>query len=883
MLYRVAGERRRFCFASMLLSSVAFAVPAYAQTSAGSAAVETSVYDFNLQPSVLGSTVARIGALTGWRIFYGGDVPSDTLTTAVSGRFSVTEALGLALQGTGLQYQVTGPRSVSIASSMSFDDISYMNDPEATLLEPVFVTTGVQGASGAGFMGTPDWVYDTAGSVSVVSREAILGAPSRSAGDLLDNVAGVYANRSNGQDPGISVNIRGLQDQNRVVTMVDGARQNFQIAGHGTTSRAYVDSAFIREIDIDKMGGSGVGGAGNLGGSVNFRTIIADDLITGDKDWGLSFNGTGGSNEFNFDGSIAAATQLTDSFSVLAGYSRKKIGAYEIGTNGDIELNPETTSDNVSVFTGSEVESSILKAEAQLTDDLDLTLSWLRNSSKFSTGGYITAGTLEGGTQESEYDVVNNTFTANLGWDPLSDLVDLDVNLWYNHLQNDQEFEQLLIGVILAAPAHYELGTFGGSIDNTSFFETPLGDLTVNYGIEGFHDDGKTTVDADYINSATGLSDNAGLTGPNPTGTRDVFSGFASATLEPTDWLSLTGGLRYDWYRIKGTGSYVWIENHPSTYQCGRVWDEETQSWRSLCTGEKAWTEWVKEDVDIDRSDGAFLPSVTAAFGPWDGLQPFVRYAKTFRPPTLMEQLWGGQHYIGSSPLTYAPNPDLKAERADTYEIGVNYARDGWLQWDDSFRMKAVGFFRKVDDYIALGHVYKETGERAYQSFVNLNGASYMKGIEFEANYDVGRFYIGASATLLDTDYADTYTYYGERAPGSGTSKPFKPGDVLSSDTLYVPPTFYLTMDAGLRFFDERLTLGGRLTHSNGGKAGDIETYDVENYTVYDLYGSWGVNDTAALRFAIDNVTDLAYVPSMGTADLPAPGRTFTASLNLTF
>lgn len=872
MLYRVAGARRRFCFASVLLSSVAFTIPAHAQSSPGSTAVETSVYDFNLQPSTLGATVARIGALTGWRIFYGGEVPSDTPTIAVNGRFTVTEALGLALQGTGLQYQMTGPRSVSIASAMGAADMSFMDDPSATMLAPVYVATGVPGASGAGFMGTPDWVYDTAGSVSVVSREAILASPSRSVGDLLDNVAGVYANRSNGQDPGISVNIRGLQDQNRVVTMVDGARQNFQIAGHGTTSRAYVDSAFIREIDIDKMGSSGVGGAGNLGGSVNFRSIIADDLITGDKDWGISFNGTGGSNEFNFDGSIAAAKQVTDRFSVLGGYSRKKIGAYEIGTNGRIELNPETTLDNVSVFTGSEVESSILKGEAQLTDDLDLTLTWLRNSSKFSTGGYITAGRLEGGTQESEYGVVNNTFTANLGWDPLSDLVDLDINLWYNHLENDQEFEQLLIGVIFSAPAHYRLGTIGGSIDNTSFFETSLGDLTVNYGIEGFRDDGKTQVDADFpMDELTG---NEGLTGPNPTGTRDVLSGFASATLEPTDWLSLTGGLRYDWYRIRGVGSYAWTKWHESTREC--IPDVG-------CSGDWGWWEWKKEDVDIDRSDGAFLPSLTAAFGPWDGLQPFVRYAKTFRPPTLMEQLWGGQHYIGSAPLTYAPNPDLKAERADTYEVGVNYARDGWFRGDDTLRMKAVGFFREVDDYIALGHVYKDVGERAYQSFVNLNGTSYMKGIEFEANYDIGRFYIGASATLLDTDYADTYTYYGERAPGSGTNKTLKPGEVRSSDTLYVPPTFYLTMDAGLRFFDERLTLGGRLTHSNGGKAGEIDAYDVESYTVYDLYGSWVFNDTAALRFAVDNVTNLAYVPSMGSADLPAPGRTFTASLNLTF
>ncbi|PRX09262.1 UNVERIFIED_ORG: hemoglobin/transferrin/lactoferrin receptor protein [Martelella mediterranea] len=882
MVYRVLGRRGVVCFASLLLASTSFVPPASAQSSSGNTAVEVGVYDFNLQPSSLASTVARIGAVSGWRIFYGGGVPSDTLTNAVSGQLTVTEALGRALQGTGLQYELTGSRSVSIVSAMPIeDDVSYLDDGVSTFLDPVYVTTGAGGASGAGFMGTPDWVYDTAGSLSVVSRDAILASPSRNARDLLDNVAGVYANRSNGQDPGISVNIRGLQDQNRVVTMVDGARQNFQIAGHGSTSRAYVDSAFIREIDIDKMGGSGVGGAGNLGGSVNFRTLIADDVILPGNDWGLSFNGASGSNEFQYDGSIVAATRITDNFSVLGGYSRKKMGAYNFGTNGDVEINPETTIDGISVFTGSEVESSILKGEAYLGEDIELTLTWLRNSSEFSTGGYIPAGPLEGGTQESRYGVVNNTVTANLGWNPLSDLVDLDVSLWYNHLQNDQEFEQLLINTILSAPAHYRLGTIGGSIDNTSFFDTRFGDLTVNYGIEGFHDDGKTTVDADFPRD--GLTGNEGLTGPNPTGTRDVFSGFASATLEPTDWLSLTGGLRYDWYRIKGIGSYARMRLTPDTYECHQEWSDEHGEFRRVCTGERSEWEYLKEDVDIDRSDGAFLPSVTAAFGPWDGLQPFVRYAKTFRPPTLMEQLWGGQHYIGSAPLTYAPNPGLKAESANTYEIGVNYARDGWFRGDDSFRMKAVGFFREVDNYIALGHVYKDVGDRVYQSFVNLDGESYMKGIEFEANYDVGRFYVGASATILSTDYADTYTYHGENAHGSGTMGLLHDGDVRSSDTLYVPPTFYLTMDAGLRFFDERLTVGGRLTHSSGGKAGELRAYDVEDYTVYDIYGSWEFNETAALRFAVDNVTNLAYVPSMGTADLPAPGRTFTASLNLNF
>ncbi len=57
--------------------------------------------------------------------------------------------------------------------------------------------------------------------------------------------------------PGVSVDVRGMQDFGRTNVSIDGARQTFQY----TT-------------------------AGPLGGIVNFRTLELDDILTGGRDWG---------------------------------------------------------------------------------------------------------------------------------------------------------------------------------------------------------------------------------------------------------------------------------------------------------------------------------------------------------------------------------------------------------------------------------------------------------------------------------------------------------------------------------------------------------------------------------------------------------------------
>ncbi|MFB9948885.1 TonB-dependent hemoglobin/transferrin/lactoferrin family receptor [Rhizobium puerariae] len=822
------------------------------------------VRTFNILAQPLRDGISEFNRQSGVQVSQASGTISPAIrTNAVTGQFTPQEALRRMLSGTGVSYRFISSDSAVIGGVAQ--SASGVTGEDATTLDPIIITAGRKAASGSGFQGTPDWVYQEPSSVSVISRQAIQNAPVRNTRDLLDNVAGVYANRSEAQNPGIAVNIRGLQDQNRVVTMIDGARQNFQRSGHGATQRTYVDTAFIREIDVEKSGTSGVGGAGALGGSVNFRTVEADDIITGDKKWGVELNAGTGTNEFTFDGSGIAAFRLSDSFSILGGVAHKKVGEYEIGKNGELTLN-DLTVDNGSVLsTGQEVLATILKAEAEFTDDLKGSLAWIRNDSEFSHGSYDTDGLV---ITKNTQDVLNNTITANLNWDPDSDLINLNARLWYNHTRNKEVRGASTVTNYLDWPVDYSLGTVGVSLDNTSTVDMALGALSLNYGVEAFWDRGKTEADTFYASDGTDLT--ASFTGATPSGNRDVYSAFANATLEHEDWLVVSGGLRYDYYKLHGNTSVFGLENvNQPVWGCIRY-----RFGRCVSEGwiDQLVTTYPETVLDVDNSQGEFLPTAMVAFKPYDWLQPFVKYSRSMRPPSIMETFFTGGH-PGATIIQYAPNPDLVAEVGDTFEIGANITQNGLFTARDSFRFKAVGFYRQIDNYISMGTVVRPETGREHTAYVNVDGTTRMKGIELEANYDAGPWYAGISYTHLKTDFGDSYTY-------DGTAYEVSPS------VIFVPPRNKITVDAGVRLFEEKLVLGGRISHV-GGTSPNIglltASYVSEDYTLYDLYGSYAFNENTKLRVAVTNLTDVAYVPALGTTSYPGPGRTVTASLNFKF
>jgi hemoglobin/transferrin/lactoferrin receptor protein len=281
--------------------------------------------------------------------------------------------------------------------------------------------------------------------------------------------------------------------------------------------------------------------------------------------------------------------------------------------------------------------------------------------------------------------------------------------------------------------------------------------------------------------------------------------------------------------------------------------------------------------VEIDKSGGAWLPSFTVAFQPTDWLQPFAKYSKSYRPPTIMESFLNGGHDANEI-NGYAPNPFLRPERGDTYEAGFNVLANGILTERDTVRFKTVGFYREITDYISFGQIRNAEAAKQYQTYVNLNGVTRMKGVEIEANYDARFLYIGGTVTRIDTDFADSFT------TPSGRNMPINSG--LGAAVIFEQPKLRVTLDAGIRLFDEKLTLGTRIVDVSKTvpALGSLRSgYEMPGYRVYDIYGSYSFDEATKLRFAVNNVTDLAYAPAVGANFYAAPGRTATVSLNYKF
>jgi hemoglobin/transferrin/lactoferrin receptor protein len=921
-------------WSSVALCALLSSGPVPAQTAApatGQQANEADLYDFRIAGQPLSAALAAFNRQTGIQVSQASSETTEVVVNAVQGRMTPQSALSTMLAGTGIPFRFTGNRAVVIGTDRSDGAASVAPDDGSTVLETITVAAGKGSAiQGTGYQGTPDWVYETPSSLSVVGREAIQSAGTRNTRDLFNRISGVYAGEANGSFPTVSPNIRGLQDSGRVIVSIDGARQNAQRgSGFGgsnyvsNSGQAFVDSAFIRAVEVEKSTRAATGSAGSLGGKVEFQTVGADDLIADGRDWGVETNTGTGTNNTHYQGSYLAATRLRETpFSLTGGFSSSNLGEYAIGKNGD----QTTTEANMKNMLGRSNWSSLAKLEGDF-GEVETSLSWMHQDNSFVYGS-------SGGTSLNHENARNDSVTAKFTWDPESPLVDMKGLLWLNDSSTTEVREARTNGT---PETTIDMGTqsFGASLDNTSEWETPAGPLTVNYGAEAFRDIATSSASSTSITANPDWE--SSYTAFSPPGRRDIASLFINGTLDPVDWVSLSAGLRYDWSRLKGTARYqnrvTSTVTTPGTYAqavttwaaYGQIYAVTTYNLRtaicstginpntgvavtsaqrtSVCntltttgqiingvwynTGQQITapvtstvTTYPEYEFEVDRIDSAWLPSATIEFKPVDWFRPYVSYSESYRPPTILEAFLTGGPPAETVGIAYAPNEDLRSETAKTYEIGTNVSLDDVLTGGDTLRLKASAFYREVEDYIVLGTIYtSDVSSKTYQSFVNLDGTTRMKGVELEANYDAGPFWLGGTASFLDTEWASK-------------TQVFSNGTTTTSGEIFamagsVPPRLKLTVDGGMRFFDERLSLGARLNHvtANQSYTIDTDTGDLlkltDVYTTVDIYGSFEVTEAATLRFSVNNVTDRNYIPA--NSDYTAPGRTFTATLKMKF
>ena len=893
---------------------VSMSVPAFAQSGPNAANGQRSggeqgaTRPFNIPAQPLSSVVGVFGRQSGLQVTLATPSAGNVRTNAVTGSFTVRDALSRLLAGTGVNFRFTGNgRTVVIGSGQAAADLS--GAAGTTVLEEITVTgkTGRNSIAGTGYQGTPDWVYETPASVSVVSREAIQSAGVRNTRDVFNRVSGVYAGEGNGSFPTVSPNIRGLQESGRVVVSIDGARQNAQrgAAFGGATSytasagQGYVDVAFIRAVEIEKITNARSGNAGSLGGKVEFRTVSAADLIPAGANKGAEVNVSRGTNGYDFQGSVLAAVREPNGpLSFVSGYSRTIMDEYKIGTKGEAQSTALTMKD----LLGRDGWSTFFKGEGDF-GDVQTSLSWMHQQNDFVQGA---------STVVDRESVRNDSVVAKLDWDPESELIDFKSSLWLN----DNMTQELRSARTYAVETNLDMGlrSFGGYLENTSRFDTKAGALSLNYGAEAFRDIATSVAMSSKIKENPSFA--TSYTAFSPAGRRDVASLFLNGELEPADWITLSGGVRYDWSRLKGSATYYSTRSYlvDTSVPCDPVGNHYTPldyfnqvflpanpSWaaRYALYLARAWpnasagcmpgtgtitppipvTDYPEHNVDIDRTYSAWLPSATIELKPVDWFRPYASYSQSLRPPTILEALFAGARPGDSPGYEYAPNTSLRAEKATTYEIGANMSFDGVLLDNDSVRIKMAAFRREVKDYIALGYlVTDQVADRTYTSFVNLDGTTYMRGLEFEGNYDARSFWLGGSATLLKTDWPDKTQVFSNGTTTTSGEIVAWPGDVA--------PKVKLTLDGGMRFFEEKFSMGARLNHVTPTQSRTLDTEGnlrevTDPYTTVDLYGSYAFNEKATLRFAVNNLTDRKYIPAASA--YTAPGRTFIATMNVKF
>jgi hemoglobin/transferrin/lactoferrin receptor protein len=716
----------------------------------------------------------------------------------------------------------------------------------ATVLDPITVTAPRSLSSG-------DAPYQTPGSAAHISRDQIQRVAPTSLGDMFREVPGVVAT-GNRAGTGLDINIRGLQGMGRVSTLVDGTQQaGSQYVGYrGHTSSTYVDPDFIGGIDITKGPSSGPYGSGAMGGVVNMRTIEATDIVRAGQTFGTRVIGATGTNAiapvigatdqgrdrpsfFNgdsFNGNIATAL-VKDNYELLGAISRRRSGNYFAGTQGPRSYMRQTD-DGVT-----ETALSPFKPGSEVFNTSEDTLSLLTKAKvRFGDGHSLAFGYIHYQNRHGEVDdprLIHNdispltqyplsrtqtdTLTARYRLNPEDNpYLNLHANVWFTDYKHDKH---------AAGNAILPVRTVGTEVWNRSNFNSPLGALAVDYGVQ------LTREMASGRELAPACEDGVcTFNGAEPNGIRTSGGPFTRATLKFTDWLTLAGGLRYDHYRIDGA-------DRPSSGL-----------------------------PSVHQSAGQLNPSASITIEPIKGIQLFGQYAQGWRPPSLREMTYlaGG---VGS---ILGPNPDLKPERARNVEVGLNVLRDNILQSDDHLRIKLAYFNNNYDDYIVR---LRDPQARFTYTWGNIEAARF-QGVELSGSYDARRFFLQAALNVY------THIEYCA-AQQPCTNRGFS----TDYGANYIPPRYTASATGGLRFFDNALVLGTRLTfvgeRAGPDPGGFIPSAVWPATTLVDLFASYQLNDTWKFNASAANLTDRYYLEPLTVSSIAAPGRTIRLGLEARF
>jgi hemoglobin/transferrin/lactoferrin receptor protein len=173
----------------------------------------------------------------------------------------------------------------------------------------------------------------------------------------------------------------------------------------------------------------------------------------------------------------------------------------------------------------------------------------------------------------------------------------------------------------------------------------------------------------------------------------------------------------------------------------------------------------------------------------------------------------------------------------------------------DSLRFKVDYFDMEVANYV----VACTDPVTRFNFFCNLPGTSEVQGVELQGVYDAGGAFPGLTYTHTKTDLPAQQ-------------------DGLGAHSFL--PEHILTATGGLRFFDQKLTVGARVTYNSESQVGDNNVFPgssyanpiMPGYTLVDLFTSYRFENGLEIGATVINAFDVDYTPALTTPFTAATG-----------
>jgi len=691
---------------------------------------------------------------------------------------------------------------------------------------------------------TPRRVQDAPASVRVINKEEIDTNQVRNLRDLIR----YEPNVSVGNSPRFgfqNFNIRGVEG-NRILFQVDGIRlpSQFDLPPFGT-GRDFVDLSTLKSVEVLKSPASTLYGSDALGGVLTFVTIDPKDLLDlvgKDTYFGISSGFSSANN--GFSNTLTFATKV-DKLEAALIYTRRDFK--EVQRNGDRSFTDTQTGRSNSYFGKLVYRFDDFNALKFTTDVLNRSTETTiaRANLLQETGGATTVSRLLSNfstnrtrlSLEYEFNNPNSDFFIQLA----------KVQFFY---QNTETPEDTLENRTARGQPVFRFGQnnfsdriFGGNIQLESNFRTGEVAHKLTYGLDVSSQDNQRPRDRLQTNLITGVQTRNFI--PDNFPSRDFpNSNTFRLGLYTQDEISfnngefsLIPGIRYDLYSLATSPDADFFRNGspaPANFNSGAISPRLALLWRAS-------------------------PETTV----------FAQYARGFRAP-LYDEINSG---FANTLFGYrvVPNPDLKAETSDGFELGVrgNYPQG---------RFSLVGFYNAYNNFIQQ---FVDTGTeivpgfaRPFIRFQSQNiGDARIYGLEASGEYRfspspdgfslIGSLGLAVGDNLTDNEPLETVNPFKavaglryrspEKVWGTDLTLTFVGAPrVPENSTLFIPAS-YATLDLQSFYnFTKDLTVNlgiFNLLNAKYYEYSDLRTFPAADAARVDRFAQPGINVSATLNY----------------------------------